>query len=295
MGLAAERLIPLELELGGKDPALVFEDVNLERTVAGTLWGSFTTAGQSCTSVEKILVQKSIYDAFVEKFVTETKNLTLSNENPLDHDMGGMTVSFQSAKVHEQVEDARKKGATIHCGGIPSADGMSYPPTVITNATKDMDIYTEESFGPIVVIEAFESEAEALELANNTVYGLSASVWSKDIKRAERVSRGIKTGNVSINNVMLTEGNAALPFGGTKESGIGRIKGVTGLRSLCNSKSIIIDQQSKKIEANWFPYTPKKYNLFASFLGVFQGGLKSLINLARYGLPLEGHAQKKRK
>jgi delta 1-pyrroline-5-carboxylate dehydrogenase len=139
----------------------------------------------------------------------------------------------------------------------------------------------------------FATEEEAISLANNSPYGLSASVWSKDLKRADRVARAIVTGNVSINNVMLTEGNPALPFGGIKNSGFGRYKGEIGLHSFCNVKSVLIDKDSSNIESNWFPYTRKKYELFSEMMvNLFSKGIGSFIKFLMSGLKLESYSNK---
>ncbi len=294
MELASRNLIPVELELGSKDPMIVFDDIDLGRTVAGAVWGSFTNAGQSCTSVERIYVQDTIYEKFIAAFLQKTRELVTNDTNPLNVDMGKMTVLAQAEKVHNLVKDAAAKGANVLIGGKWDGQSFDYPATVITNVTPEMLITQEEIFGPVVVVDTFHTEDEAVAKANDSEFGLSASVWTKDLARADRVTRKLETGCVSINNVMLTEGNTALPFGGTKNSGIGRIKGTKGLQALCNVKSVIVDKQSKKIEANWYPYTTKKYHLFGSLLNFFLGGAKGLMSFALAGLALESHAQKPR-
>jgi delta 1-pyrroline-5-carboxylate dehydrogenase len=164
---------------------------------------------------------------------------------------------------------------------------------VIENVSDDMKLMEEEIFGPLLPLLSFSNEEEAILLANNSPYGLSASVWTKDLKRAERVARAIETGNVSINNVMLTEGNPALPFGGIKNSGFGRYKGEIGLHSFCNIKSVLIDKDSSKIESNWFPYTKKKYELFSNLtVNLFSTGLRSFFKFLIAGLTLESYSNK---
>ncbi len=156
-----------------------------------------------------------------------------------------------------------------------------------------MPIDREENFGPLLPLYSFSSEAQAIELANDPEYGLSASVWSKDLKRADRVARAIYTGNVSINNVMLTEGNHALPFGGAKKSGIGRYKGEFGFYCFANIKSILVDKDSGKMEANWFPYTPRKFRLFTDLTThIYTPGIGSFLKAAISGLKLEGYVKK---
>jgi aldehyde dehydrogenase (NAD+) len=292
MEQASKSLIPLELELGGKDPMIVFEDVDIKRTAAGAVWGGLTNLGQSCTSVERIYVQKSIYDAFREEIIDQVSKIKQETDTDGDADVGGMTTNFQVNIIQEQVEDARNKKARIT--GMKWESGSKLiPPMVVENISDDMKLMEQEIFGPLLPIAPFSTEEEAIHLANNSPYGLSASVWSKDLKRAERVARAIKTGNVSINNVMLTEGNPALPFGGIKNSGFGRYKGEIGLHSFCNVKSVLIDKDSSKIESNWYPYTTKKYELFSDLtLNLFSTGLGSFIKFLVSGLKLESYSNK---
>ena len=293
MAQAAQFLIPVELELGGKDPMLVFEDANIDRAAKGAAWGSFTNSGQSCTSVERLYVHESIYPAFKEKLVAETKSLKVGIDKDGDADMGEMISEKQVQIVSELVQDALKNGATLLTGTDWDFKSRRIPPMIIENTTHQMRINQEEIFGPVLPIMKFKNEEDGIRLANDSQFGLSASVWTKDKERAIRVSKKIQTGNISVNNVMLSEGNHDLPFGGVKDSGIGRYKGIHGLRNFCNIKSILIDADSKKIEANWYPYSPKKYNLFTGLTqGLFAGGLKKWTGLVRFGLPLESHSQK---
>lgn len=274
MAAAARHLIPVDLELGGKDPALVFEDVDIERTANGIVWSAFTNAGQSCTSMERCYVHESIYETFVEKAVHLTKQLRASS---LDGrvaeagacDVGCMTAGFQLDIIEAQLAEAVSKGARVLAGGKRLAGTLHFPPTVVVDVTHEMKLMTEETFGAVLPIMKFSSEAEAIELANDSPYGLSASVWSKDLARAERVARAIRTGNVSINNHMLTEGNPALPFGGIKDSGFGRFKGDWGLLTFSNVKSLILGPNKNLIETHWYPQTKSKYNLMTRLMQTF--------------------------
>jgi acyl-CoA reductase-like NAD-dependent aldehyde dehydrogenase len=294
MERAAQYLIPVELELGGKDPMVVFEDVNIERAVAGAIWGGFTTTGQSCTSVERLFVQESIYEKFKEILVKETTKLVQATDDDGNADIGPMTTRGQVETIAAQVADAREKGAVFLTGGDWDGQSEFVPPMIVEGVTKDMKIDQEENFGPLLPIYPFSSEAEAIEMANDPDYGLSASVWSQDIKRADRVARMIYTGNVSINNVMLTEGNHALPFGGVQKSGFGRYKGEFGFYAFANIKAVLIDQNSKKMEANWFPYTAQKYKIFSDLTAALYspGRISGLIKSAFYGLKLESYVKK---
>ena len=293
MAQAAQYLIPVELELGGKDPMVVFSDVNMDRAVKGAAWGAFTNSGQSCTSVERLYIQDSIYETFKARLIEETNSIKLGADKNGDSDMGGMISDKQVQIIADLVQDALKQGAVMLTGKNWDFKSNLIPPIILEGTTHEMRINQEEIFGPVLPIMKFSDEAEAIRLANDSDFGLSASVWSKDKARAERVASKIETGNVSINNVMVSEGNHALPFGGVKNSGIGRIKGEVGLRGFTNMKSILVDADSSKIEANWYPYTLTKNSLFSGLVqSLFGGGVKKWVGLVRFGLPLETHSKK---
>lgn len=295
MAQASKYIIPVELELGGKDAAIVFDDVNIKRTVAGVLWGAMTNTGQSCTSIEKVYVQEGIYDQFVEELKAECAKLIVNSADMGDADVGAMTTDFQREIVAKHVADAKQKGANIYSPHQAVGEDF-YPPTILTDLPEDAAINEQESFGPVLPVYKFKDAAQVIAATNSGEFGLSASVWSKDLKRADQVARALEVGAVSINNVMLTEGQSFLPFGGRKMSGFGRVHGAEGLLGWTASKAIIFDKQSKKIEANWFPYTKKKYDLFGNLIAaiVTKNPLLKLIRIALAGLPLESFAQKPR-
>ena len=293
MERAARHLIPVELEMGGKDPMIVFEDADIERAAAGAVWGAFTNTGQSCTSVEKVLVHESIAEAFTAAVVRRTQSLIQATDNDGRADIGPMTSPAQVAVIAGQIADAKAKGARLLTGGEWDGTSARIPPMVITGVTPAMLLEQQETFGPVLPIVPFGADREAVDLANATEFGLSASVWSADLERADRTARAIVTGNVSINNVMLTEGNHALPFGGAKKSGIGRYKGEFGFYCFANIKSILVDANSGKMEANWFPYTPRKYALLGQLTThMYTPGPLSLIRAMLAGLKLEHYAKK---
>jgi len=294
MERAARHLIPVELELGGKDPMVVFDDVNIDRVVAGAIWGAFTTTGQSCTSVERLFVHEAIYADFKKTLIREAGKLVQARDNDGSADIGPMCTQGQVSAIAAQVADAREKGAVFLTGEDWDGQSEFIPPMIVEGVTPDMLIDREENFGPLLPLYSFSSEAQAIELANDPEYGLSASVWSRDLKRADRVARAIYTGNVSINNVMLTEGNHALPFGGVGKSGFGRYKGEFGFYAFTNIKAILIDKDSAKMEANWFPYTVKKYKIFSDLTRALYspGKIMGLVKGAFYGLRLETYVSK---
>ncbi len=299
MEACAKQLIPIDLELGGKDPSIVFDDVDIERTVNGIMWGAFTNAGQNCTGIERLYVQEGIYDTLVPKLVELTKRLRTSHPNrdtssPEDCDVGAVTASFQVKIIEDHIEDALAKGAKLLCGGIQEKGSHHIPPTILENCNHSMKVASEETFGPTLAIMKFKTEAEAIALANDSVYGLSASVWTKDAARGERVARAIKCGNVCINNHMLNEANPYLPFGGVKDSGIGRFKGEDGLLAFCNLKSVLIDKQGKLIEPQWYPYTNSKYKLLHAVMLSWFGKTRNWFKFIANVLPLDGIGNKEK-
>ncbi|QQR98510.1 MAG: aldehyde dehydrogenase family protein [Sphingobacteriales bacterium] len=290
--LAAQDLIPVDLELGGKDASIVFDDVNFDRTINGIMWGAFTNAGQNCTGIERLYVQESIYDKFVAELVDKTKKLRVSNPNrdtsrPDECDVGAMTASFQVAIVEDHIEDALAKGARLLCGGIKEKGSMHIPPTILDNCTHEMKIASEETFGPTLAVMKFKTEEEAITLANDSIYGLGGSVWTKDKERGVRVARAIKTGNFCINNHMINEANPYLPFGGTKQSGIGRFKGEEGILTFCNHKSVFIDNMSKVVDPHWYPYTENKAKLLKNLMEAWFAKSRKYIKFAVNGLQID--------
>jgi len=287
MEKAAKYLIPVELELGGKDPMIVFEDVNIERVTNAAVWGSLLNSGQACVAIERIYVQERIYDEFIKLVVEKTKKLRQGwDEN---YDIGSMTSPDQIKIIEEQIEDAVKKGAKILVGGKRKDKTMFFPPTVLVDVNHNMKIMKKETFGPIVCIMKFKDEKEVIELANDTIYGLNASVWSNNIERAVRVSRQIKCGGVSINNALTASANFAMPFGGAKQSGIGRYHGPYGLYAFSNIKAIMMEKGKKETEINWYPLGKEKYEKFlTTFKSLFSEktidkikGLPAMIKLMR--------------
>ena len=289
---AGPLMVPVELELGGKDPMIVFDDVNVDRAAAGAAWGALTTTGQSCTSVERLYVQEPIYDRFREALVRDVNRLRQEIDRDGDADIGAMTTDFQVKIVARHIADAEAKGARILTGDEWDRASRLIPPIVLDRVTDDMLVAREETFGPVIPLMPFRTEEEVVRRANDSEYGLTASVWTHDLKRAKRVSRALTAGGVSINNVMATEANPALPFGGVKQSGFGRYKGEHGLHAFCNVKSVLVDKDSAKIEANWYPYTREKYRLFTDMMvHLFGRSPLKLLHFALAGMKLEKYSK----
>ncbi|MEH7377587.1 aldehyde dehydrogenase family protein [Neobacillus drentensis] len=264
--VAAKDLIPTTLELGGKDPMIVFADAHLERAAKGAAWAAFTNSGQVCMSAERLYVEKTIFPQFLSLLKKEIMDLKQGNDQ--EADVGSMTFPAQLQIVKDQLEDALSNGAQLETGLPPEkwAKGMFLPLTVVTNVNHQMKIIQEESFGPLLPVIPFENEEEVISLANDTVYGLNASVWTRDKEKARRVASKLVSGAVVINDAIISIANHGLPFGGTKQSGIGRYHGEAGLRIFCHEKAIVEDNGQKKSEIHWYPYRGK----FPLFLQLFK-------------------------
>jgi acyl-CoA reductase-like NAD-dependent aldehyde dehydrogenase len=266
MAAAAQHLIPCDLELGGKDPMLVFADSHLERAANAAVWGAFVNAGQVCMSVERVYVERTVYAEFLEKVLAKTRALRIGE------DVGSMTFAPQLDLVEAHLQDALERGAQIELGGKRlREDTLHFAPTVLTNVDHSMRIMREETFGPVLPIMAFDSEEEAITLANDSDYGLNASVWSSNAQRAKRVAERLVSGNVCINEVISTIGNPHLPFGGVKHSGIGRYHAPVGLTTFAHQTSIMASPGKKRREVNWFPYTPEQELALYTTVDLFAG------------------------
>ena len=229
---AAGRLIGCSLELGGKNAMIVFDDADLDKTVAGAIRACYTSAGQLCISVERMYVHHAIYDQFVERFVTEVKALKLGSRLDYSADVGSLTNTKQLETVTQQVEDARIKGAHVLAGGRrrPDIGPLFYEPTVLTDVVPGMTLHAEETFGPVVSLYRFDNEAEVLKAANDTRFGLSSSIWTRDSKRAKEAALRLHTGMVNVNEAYAAAfGSVAAATGGMGDSGLGRRSGAEGI------------------------------------------------------------------
>ncbi|MGB9735724.1 MAG: aldehyde dehydrogenase family protein [bacterium] len=299
METASKYLIPVVLELGGKDPMIVCRDANIELAANGAVWGAFTNAGQVCASVERVYVMKEIADEFINKVVNKTKALRVGQDTDFNVDMGPMVNEGQLHIVEEHVEDARKKGATILTGGerIKELKGFFFPPTVLTNVNHTMKCMTEETFGPLLPIMVVNSEKEAIELANDTVYGLTASVWTKDRERGEEIAKQINAGTVTINEHAYTYGLPETPWGGIKDSGMGRTHSKIGLMEMVVPYHINIDHLPDSMNNRpWcYPYSNEKYEWFKNLISLFGTGVGSKIKNLAYSTKLLLNSETRRK
>jgi betaine-aldehyde dehydrogenase len=252
--LAAQQLKKVHLELGGNDPFIVCDDVDVDTAVAGAAWAAFLNAGQVCTSAERFYVLEPIAKKFIEGMVETSKKLRLGNPMGPDVDMGPLVREFQRQKVEEKVSRAKQQGAKILCGGKRPpqfAKGYFYEPTVITEVTPAMELMRTETFGPVAPIQVVKDINEAIELANNSEYGLGASIFTNDLEKALTAAENIKAGTFWINDP-LTDNDAA-PFGGMRASGHGRELGIEGLDEFREPKHVLIDYKIER-KKYWFPY-----------------------------------------
>lgn len=269
---AAKNLTSVVLELGGKDAMVVFADANIELAAKAAVWGAFCNSGQSCSSVERLYVEASAAEKLTARIVAETKKLKQGIGTDEDVSVGAMSSERQIKIVADHVEDFRRAGARIEAGGRRSGDTLFYEPTVITGATNEMLGMREETFGPTLPIATFETEAEAIELANDSEFGLTASVWSSDRRKARRVAEQIEAGTVTINEVLYTHGIGQTPWGGFKNSGRGRTHGVEGLMELVQGQHIHENHLPILPDAWWMPYSGNAVKTFRGFASKFATG-----------------------
>jgi len=232
MTAAAERLTPVLLELGGKDPMIVAEDADLGKAAEACVYGALTNAGQACISVERVYVADAVHDRFVDEVVKQVRNLKVGGD---DGHLGAITSDAQIAIIKDHLEDAVAKGAKVLTGGPAAISGSYVQPTVLTDVDHRMKVMTEETFGPVIPIKRVGSVDEAVQLANESKYGLGSSVFAG--KAARAIADRLRAGMTSVNSVMAFAGIPSLPFGGIGDSGFGRIHGDEGIREFTRIKS----------------------------------------------------------
>jgi acyl-CoA reductase-like NAD-dependent aldehyde dehydrogenase len=268
--LAGERLRPVTLELGGKDPMLVFEDADLDRAVAGALWGAFSNCGQVCSAVERIYVARRLYEAFVEELARRAQALRIGRGDDLETHLGPMISEDERARVEELVQDSVGRGADVRLGGARPDVGLPgwfYEPTILTGVEREARLEREEIFGPVVSVAPFGDEAEAVRLANGSSFGLGASVWTSDLGRAQRVGRRLEAGSVWANDVSYSYGTGQASWGGTKESGFGRTHSKHGLYEVSRVKFADLDRGRVPVPW-WYPYGERTLDGFRGMAGV---------------------------
>ena len=271
---AAKTLTPVVLELGGKDPMIVLEDAEVETAASAAVWGAFSNSGQACASVERCYVHESVAQKFIESVVEKTRSLKQSAGTTEDADIGSMSSERQLAIVEEHVNDAVERGARVLTGGrrAGSLSGSFYEPTILVDVDHTMTVMREETFGPVLPVMAFKSEDEAISLANDSPFGLTASVWTKSLRRGRALAERIEAGTVMVNEVLYTHGIAQTPWGGMKQSGMGRTHGRLGLLELVAPQHVHVNRIARLRDMWWFGYTPRAARLFRGLARRFATG-----------------------
>ena len=271
---AAKHLIPVVLELGGKDAALVFADCNLERAVEGITYGAFSNSGRVCVGVKRAYIEASIFEKFAGQLKQRISTLRIGNSS--DSDVCPLATEARSV-VQEQIKDALDRGATLR---FPHDKGkIGLEPTLISDVPETARILREECFGPVLCMAPFVSEGEALALANKSEFALSSSIWTSNRDRARRMAAGISAGSCAINDVIRVIANPRAPFGGNAMSGYGRYHGPDGLRAFSRTKTIMTADDRRKREINWFPFAERTARQLACLLRFRHGQIGMLMTL----------------
>lgn len=238
--VAAKNFIPAILELGGSAPGIIFEDADLHTTIESVYYYRFVNGGQTCDALKRLIVHVSLFDTVVDSLQKILATKKVGDPSDPATDLGPVVAERQLTSIENQVADAVQKGAKVIFGGKrpQGLQGAYYEPTLLTNITFDMKVWKEEVFGPVLPVVSFETEEEAIALANDSIYGLGGYIYSKDVTRAMRVASQLQTGNISVNNTSYVIPQD--PFGGYKLSGLGREHGKQGLRELCQSKLVAL-------------------------------------------------------
>jgi acyl-CoA reductase-like NAD-dependent aldehyde dehydrogenase len=273
MERAARTLTPVSLELGGKDPMIVLADADLERAANAATYYSMQNGGQTCISVERVYVEAPIYDEFVTRVTEKVRSLRQgAPAGPGSVDVGAVTFPRQLEIVSEHVDAAREAGATVLTGGHARTDGgRFYEPTVLVDVDHSMTCMTEETFGPTLPIMRVADAEEAVRLANDSPYGLAASVWTRDAARGEALARRIEAGAVCVNDAQLHYLALELPMGGWKASGLGSRHGAGGIRKYTRQQSLLVTRVAPKRDLHMFPYKAATTGLLGRAMRLLYG------------------------
>ncbi len=263
---AARKLIPCVLELGGLHPMIVAKDAPMRRAVKAAVWGRFANSGQICVGVERVLVEESVYPEFSKGLEAEVAALRQGTSADYETDLGRLIFPGQLEVVLRHLEDARKKGARVIGGEIKDREGLVVSPALILDATPEMLVMREETFGPVLSVMPISCVEDGIQFANEGPHGLAASVWTSDLAQGEEWASRLEAGLLSVNDVLSHYVVCSLPFGGFKQSGLGRRHSDEGLRMFCQQQSVIVHEWPSDVpEIWWFPYSRAKSRLL-SFL-----------------------------
>jgi succinate-semialdehyde dehydrogenase/glutarate-semialdehyde dehydrogenase len=284
--VAGQRLLPVVLELGGKDPMVVLDDADVEVASSAAIWGAFVNAGQACLSVERCYVHEKLYGPFVDACAEKARKLRIGNGMDPTTEVGPMISEQQVRVVESHVAEARAHGARVLAGGarVRELGPTFFAPTVLADVDHSMRVMREETFGPVLPIASFSDDANAVRLANDSDYGLAASVWTKDKVRGERMARQIQAGTVMVNDVLSCFSISEAPHGGVKASGIGRTHGRWGLDEMVRVKYVDFDLMPRMKKVWWFGYGTEFTREMEAFLDmIFARPLREKVKAAVRG------------
>ena len=271
---AAKKLLPVVLELGSKDPMIVLEDADLEVASSGAVWGGMMNCGQTCLSIERCYVQRGVYEKFLELCCQKIEKLRVGKGLNSEEEMGPLIHERQLQTVEDHVNDAVARGARLLTGGrrLPEIGPNFYAPTLLADVTHDMRIMQEETFGPALPVAPFDTDDEAVRLANDSQFGLAASVWTTNTKRGEALAARIRAGTVMVNDAISAFGIAEAPHGGFKQSGIGRAHGELGLAEMVLVKYVDVDLLPRMKKIWWYGYSEAFQRQMSGFVDMMFGG-----------------------
>ncbi|OLB29057.1 MAG: hypothetical protein AUH13_17440 [Acidobacteria bacterium 13_2_20CM_58_27] len=283
----AKKLIPTVLELGGKDAMIVLADADLETASSAAVWGSYTNCGQACLSVERLFVEEAVSQRFAELCVQKTKKLHLGPGSDPATDVGPLIRPQHVRRMSDVIEDAVARGARVLCGGNPRPDlGPNFfEPTVVTDVDSSMNLFQEETFGPILAMQTVKGAEEAIRHANDSPFALAASVWTKDAKKGQSIAERIRAGAVMVNDAISCFAIAEAPHGGSGASGWGRTHGRAGILEMAQTKYIDVDRLPRKEKPWWYRYGRELEQAADAFLQFeFSGGIGAKLSNVRAGL-----------
>lgn len=296
MAQAAERLVPVSLELGGKDAAIIRADADLDRAAAGVVWAGLSNAGQSCAGIERVYVERSVQDAFLARLKARVEALRVGSGADPDMDIGALCTERQVETVARHVDAALAQGATLFARR-PLPEGLSaqfYPPSILTDVTHEMEVMREETFGPVIGVMPFDTLDEAVRYANDSPYGLTASVWTRDLRTGRQLARRLQAGAVTVNDHLISHGLTETPWGGPGASGIGRGHGTFAFESLTLPQVVIADRgRLMRFNPFWPPYSTRAYAALKGIsTALFGRGIGARLRGLLASLPLLGRMRR---